>query len=415
MTLQTRSSLTWVFSRLWTYVHLAAGSMITESYRKRRASDVDESTVSSKRSKASTECSTAPSLQCAEQYLAEVLDTSEKLSDAADASQTAGCCNGHTAMPKENRSPNLNFLDCFEAELDNYNDLNQATSLEEAAAAPTDSSDGLLNLLLLADSSLQDCISDPSMDMPDEPEAATEQWSSDVMHSDAEDSGSLSMSLQTSEEQLSTADASKQHPSAAGLRPTVIAQTAAMMSANMGMDSDSSSSSDEEEPAPVKRHKGMGRYGQELGNIAAQALRQTNLLKKKCTNRTNKTVRQLRTASAPNCEAAEKAVEATTAAEKAVQNLAAFADAFDDLVKEAVRTANAAAQSRADYAASVVAAELAEARRDRVASKRAKRRSSPPKTPKRLAWAADEHLVQHRVFSTADPPSAASFNCAAAK
>lgn len=157
------------------------------------------------------------------------------------------------------------------------------------------------------------------MDMPDEPEAATEQWSSDVMHSDAEDSGSLSMSLQTSEEQLSTADASKQHPSAAGndiqtaashcfmsslvhcqhilescasklsafltscrsivsrqhgllcstkhgarqggvnagLRPTVIAQTAAMMSANMGMDSDSSSSSDEEEPAPVKRHKGV--------------------------------------------------------------------------------------------------------------------------------------------------------------
>lgn len=76
------------------------------------------------------------------------------------------------------------------------------------------------------------------------------------------------------------------------------------------------------------------------------------------------------------------------------------ADAFDDLVKEAVRTANAAAQSRADYAASVVAAELAEARRDRVASKRAKRRSSPPKTPKRLAWVADEHLVQHRVFST---------------
>ena len=70
---------------------------------------------------------------------------------------------------------------------------------------------------------------------------------------------------------------------------------------------------------------GMGRYGQELGNIAAQALRQTNLLKKKCTNRTNKTVRQLRTARAPNCEAAEKAVEATRAAEKAVQNLAAFA------------------------------------------------------------------------------------------
>ncbi|KAL3131260.1 hypothetical protein ABBQ38_000557 [Trebouxia sp. C0009 RCD-2024] len=385
--------------------------MITESYRKRRASDVDESTVSSKRSKASTECSTAPSLQCTEQYPAEVLDTAEKLSDAADASQIAGCCNGHT-MPKENRSPNLGFLDCFEAELDNYNETNQATSLEGAAAAPTDSSDGLLNLLLLADSSLQDCISDPSMAGA---EAATEQWCSDIMHSNAEDSGSFSTSLQTSEDQLSTADASKQHPSAAGLRPAITAQTAAMMSASVDMDSDSSSSSDEEEPAPVKRQKGMGRYGQELGNIAAQALRQTNLLKKKCTNRTNKTVRQLRTACAPNCEAAEKAVEATRAAEKAVQNLAAFADAFDDLVKEAVRTANAAAQSRADYAASVVAAELAEARRDRVASKRAKRRSSPPKTPKRLAWVADEHLVQHRVFSTADPPSAAGLNCAAAK
>ena len=75
------------------------------------------------------------------------------------------------------------------------------------------------------------------------------------------------------------------------------------------------------------------------------------------------------------------------------------ADAFDDLVKEAVRSANAAAQARADYAASVVAAELAEARRDRVASKRGKRRSASPKSPKRLAWAVQEHLVQHRVFS----------------
>lgn len=70
---------------------------------------------------------------------------------------------------------------------------------------------------------------------------------------------------------------------------------------------------------------GMGRYGQELGNIAAQALRQTTMLKKKCTNRTTKTVRQLRTARDANCDAAEKAVEATRAAEKAVQNLAAFA------------------------------------------------------------------------------------------
>lgn len=69
----------------------------------------------------------------------------------------------------------------------------------------------------------------------------------------------------------------------------------------------------------------MGRYGQELGTIAAQALKQTNMLKKKCTNRTNKTMRQLRTARDANCEAAEKAIEATRAAEKAVQNLASFA------------------------------------------------------------------------------------------
>lgn len=68
-------------------------------------------------------------------------------------------------------------------------------------------------------------------------------------------------------------------------------------------------------------------------------------------------------------------------------------------MKEAVRTANAAAQSRADYAASVIAAELAEARGDRVASKRGKRRSNSPKTSKRLVWAAEEHLTQHRVFS----------------
>lgn len=75
------------------------------------------------------------------------------------------------------------------------------------------------------------------------------------------------------------------------------------------------------------------------------------------------------------------------------------ADAFGDMVKEAVRTANAAAQLRADYAASVIAADLAEARGDRVASKRSKRRSTSPKTPKRLAWAAEEHLIQHRIFS----------------
>ena len=43
----------------------------------------------------------------------------------------------------------------------------------------------------------------------------------------------------------------------AGLRPRINAQTAALMSANMIMDSDSSSSSDEEEPTPIKRHKGV--------------------------------------------------------------------------------------------------------------------------------------------------------------
>jgi len=69
------------------------------------------------------------------------------------------------------------------------------------------------------------------------------------------------------------------------------------------------------------------------------------------------------------------------------------------LVKEAVRAANAAAQSRADYAVSVVAADMAEARRDRVMSKRGRRRSTSPKTPKRMSWAADEELVQERVFS----------------
>lgn len=61
--------------------------------------------------------------------------------------------------------------------------------------------------------------------------------------------------------------------------------------------------------------------------------------------------------------------------------------------------ANAAAQSRADYAASVVAADMAEAMRDRVVSKRGKRRSTSPRTSKKMSWAADEHLVQERVFS----------------
>lgn len=69
----------------------------------------------------------------------------------------------------------------------------------------------------------------------------------------------------------------------------------------------------------------MGRYGQDLYNTASLALRQTNLLKKKCANRTTKTSRQMRNAKEHSCEAAQAAVEATKAAEKAVQNLARFA------------------------------------------------------------------------------------------
>ena len=37
-----QTGLTVVVSRLWTCVRLTAGGMITESYRKRRASDTDE-------------------------------------------------------------------------------------------------------------------------------------------------------------------------------------------------------------------------------------------------------------------------------------------------------------------------------------------------------------------------------------
>ena len=76
------------------------------------------------------------------------------------------------------------------------------------------------------------------------------------------------------------------------------------------------------------------------------------------------------------------------------------AGTFDGLVKDAVRTANAAAQLRADYAASVVAGDLAEAQRGRVIGKKGKRRSASPKSPKKLSWAANEHLVQKRVYST---------------
>ena len=86
------------------------------------------------------------------------------------------------------------------------------------------------------------------------------------------------------------------------------------------------------------------------------------------------------------------------------------AGTFDGLVKEAVRAANAAAQLRADYAASVVAGDLAEAQRDRVASKRGKRRSASPKTPKKMTWAADEHLVHKRIFSTVCLQSSDAFH-----
>lgn len=93
--------------------------------------------------------------------------------------------------------------------------LLQVTSTDESAV-PTDSSEGLLNLLLLADSSLQECSSDPSKDMPDEPQAATAQWGTDVIGTDATESVTLSMSLQTAEVQPSTAFASMQHPTVAG-------------------------------------------------------------------------------------------------------------------------------------------------------------------------------------------------------
>ena len=207
---------------------------------------------------------------------------------------------------------------------------------------------------------------------------------------------------------------------------------------------------------------GIGRYGQDLHKTATTALKQTVALKKKTVSRTTKTVRQLRNAKDHSFEAAQKAISATRAAEQAVHRLAQFAGllctsalhaqsalfdslaivlyccvlvvhtisglliqcclffsccdvmvkallmtpwmscagTFDGLVKDAVHTANAAAQLRADYAASVVAGDLAEAQRDRVIGKKGKRQSSSPKSPKKLSWAANEHLVQERVYST---------------
>lgn len=79
--------------------------------------------MSSKKSKTSAECSA--SLQCTAEPPAEVSDAAAKLSDIAEDNQVAGSCARHTALPKENRSPNLTLLDHLEAELDTYTDLDQ--------------------------------------------------------------------------------------------------------------------------------------------------------------------------------------------------------------------------------------------------------------------------------------------------
>ncbi|DBA71554.1 TPA: hypothetical protein ACH3X2_001024 [Trebouxia sp. C0005] len=339
----------------------------------------------------------------------------------------------HVWRTKENRSPNLTMLQQLQEDLDPFVEgqqiADQVASLEEGPVLPTQTSEGLLNLLLLADSSLQDTSNDQleladttAKQEPadyDQSDSDSEQSEKDYEESSSKeeqggsDSNESSFDREGSQAQTASSTAcatqAPKRPTAAGLRPRITAQVASLMSVSIDLDSDSSNDEEEEEPLPVKKHKGMGRYGQDLHNTACLALKQTNLLKKKSANRTTKTVRQLCNAKEHSCEAAQKAVEATKAAEKAVQNLAQFAEAFDDLVKEAVRAANAAAQSRADYAVSVVAADMAEARRDRVMSKRGRRRSTSPKTPKRMSWAADEQLVQERVFSKADPPSATSF------
>ena len=204
--------------------------------------------MSSKKSKTSAECSV--SMQYTAQPPAVVSDAAAKLSDSPE-DLVACSCAGHTAVPKENRSPNLTLLDHLEAELDTYSDLRQvlaaalrhssyskqcascaqdmlsvnlhsllpmllqATSGQETSAAPTDSSEGLLNLLLLADSSLQDC-DDPSIDMPNQPEAMSEQMTDDAMHRGTEDNVTASMSLHTAENQPNTSQASQQRPMSAG-------------------------------------------------------------------------------------------------------------------------------------------------------------------------------------------------------
>lgn len=98
--------------------------------------------------------------------------------------------------------------------------LLQATSSQETAAAATDSSEGLLNLLLLADSSLQDYCSDISNDMPNQTEAVTEQRNDEAKHRDAEDSVIASQSLHTADDQPSISCASQQRPSSAGALTT---------------------------------------------------------------------------------------------------------------------------------------------------------------------------------------------------
>lgn len=83
---------------------------------------LQQSTISSKRSKTTAECS--GSVQCTAQPPAEVSATAAK-SDTVEDNQLAGSCAGHAALPKENRSPNLTLLDHLEAELDTYAELDQ--------------------------------------------------------------------------------------------------------------------------------------------------------------------------------------------------------------------------------------------------------------------------------------------------
>ena len=191
-------------------------------------------------------------MQYTAQPPAEVSDAAAKLSDMPE-DLVASSCAGHAATPKENRSPNLTLLDHLEAELDTYTDLHQvlaaalrpsscskqpasctqdmvsvtlnslllmllqAASGQETSAAPTNSSEGLLNLLLLADSSLQDCDSDLSNDMPNQPEAVSEQTTDDAMHRGTEDNATASMALHTADNQPSTSHASQQRPISAGI------------------------------------------------------------------------------------------------------------------------------------------------------------------------------------------------------